>query len=72
MKIADVKALSDTELHQRIGELKQEKLNLRIQQQSGRLERPSRLTEIRKTVARVQTVLTQRKLAAKKSAAVNG
>ena len=68
MKIADVKALSDAELHQRIGELKQEKLNLRIQQQSGRLERPSRLTEIRKTVARIQTVLTQRKLAAKQAA----
>jgi len=68
MKIADVKALSDAELYQRIGELKQEKLNLRIQQQSGRLERPSRLTEIRKTVARIQTVLTQRKLAAKQAA----
>jgi large subunit ribosomal protein L29 len=65
MKIADVKALSDSELHTRIAELKQEKLNLRIQQQSGRLERPSRLTEIRKTIARIQTVLTQRKLAAK-------
>ncbi|MDR0533529.1 MAG: 50S ribosomal protein L29 [Verrucomicrobiales bacterium] len=67
MKIADVKALSDSELHNRIAELKQEKLNLRIQQQSGRLERPSRLTEIRKTIARIQTVLTQRKLEAKKA-----
>jgi large subunit ribosomal protein L29 len=64
MKIADVKALSDAELHTRIAELKQEKLNLRIQQQSGRLERPSRLTEIRKTIARVQTVLSQRRLSA--------
>ncbi|MDR1191039.1 MAG: 50S ribosomal protein L29 [Verrucomicrobiales bacterium] len=64
MKIADVKALSDAELHTRIAELKQEKLNLRIQQQSGRLERPSRLTEIRKTIARIQTVLTQRRLSA--------
>ncbi|MDR2463851.1 MAG: 50S ribosomal protein L29 [Verrucomicrobiales bacterium] len=62
MKIADVKALSDAELHTRIAELKQEKLNLRIQQQSGRLERPSRLTEIRKTIARIQTVLSQRRL----------
>ena len=67
MKIVDVKALSDSELHNRIAELKQEKLNLRIQQQSGRLERPSRLTEIRKTIARIQTVLTQRKLEAKKA-----
>ncbi|MDR1146842.1 MAG: 50S ribosomal protein L29 [Verrucomicrobiales bacterium] len=65
MKIADVKALSDAELHARITELKQEKLNLRIQQQGGRLERPSRLTEIRKTIARIRTVLSQRRLAVK-------
>ena len=68
MKIADVKALSDSELHTRIAELKQEKLNLRIQQQSGRLERPSRLTEIRKSIARIQTTLTARKLEAAKKA----
>jgi large subunit ribosomal protein L29 len=68
MKIADVKALSDSELHNRIAELKQEKLNLRIQQQSGRLDRPSRLTEIRKTIARIQTTLTARKLETGKNA----
>ncbi|MDD5262114.1 MAG: 50S ribosomal protein L29 [Methylacidiphilales bacterium] len=70
MKISEVTALSDIELRNRTQELKQEKLNLRIQQQSGRLERPSRLTEIRKTLARIETVLSKRRLekpAAKKA-----
>ena len=62
MKISEVQALNDSELRNRAQELKQEKLNLRIQQQSGRLERPSRLTEIRKTIARIETVLSRRKL----------
>lgn len=60
MKIADIKALSDSELKGKAQDLKQETLNLRIQQQSGRLEKPSRITEIRKTVARIETVLGQR------------
>lgn len=61
MKIADVNALSNEELAARAQELRHEKLNLRIQQQGGRIERPSRLTEIRKTLARIETVLTQRR-----------
>lgn len=61
MKIAEVKALSNDELIARAQELRHERLNLRIQQQSGRIERPSRLTEIRKTLARIETVLTQRR-----------
>ena len=64
MKINDVKALSVDELKSRVQELRHEKLNLRIQQQGGRLERPSRLREIRKTLARIQTVLSQRRLEA--------
>jgi len=64
MKINDVKALSVDELKSRVQELRHEKLNLRIQQQGGRLERPSRLREIRKTLARIQTVLSQRRVEA--------
>jgi large subunit ribosomal protein L29 len=65
MKIAEVNALSTDELVARAQELRHEKLNLRIQQQGGRIERPSRLTEIRKTLARIETVLTQRRKQAK-------
>jgi len=41
--------------------LRQEKLHLRLQQQSGQLEQPSRLRLLRRDIARVETVLTRRK-----------
>lgn len=60
MKIKDIRALSDEELKAKERDLRQEMLNLRIQQQGGQLEKPSRLNEIRKTIARIQTVLNQK------------
>jgi large subunit ribosomal protein L29 len=62
MKIAEVNNLSDQELKSKIQDLKQERLNLRIQQQSGQLERPSRLKEIRKTIARIETATSARRI----------
>ena len=41
-------------------ELREESFHLRIQQQSGQLERPSLLRSIRREVARVETVLSER------------
>jgi large subunit ribosomal protein L29 len=41
-------------------DLRQESLHLRLQQQSGQLEQPSRLRLLRRDVARVETVLSQR------------
>lgn len=60
MKIKDIRNLGADELKAKEMELRQEMLNLRIQQQSGQLEKPSRLNEIRKTIARIQTVLNQK------------
>ena len=61
MKIKDIRELSVEELQSRRRELKQETFNLRIQQQSGNLERPSRIREIRKTVARIETTISERR-----------
>ena len=41
-------------------DLRQESLHLRLQQQSGQLEQPSRLRLLRRDVARIETVLSQR------------
>lgn len=41
-------------------DLRQESLHLRLQQQSGQLEQPSRLRLLRREVAQVETVLSQR------------
>ena len=53
---------SNTELVQEIASLKEELFNLRFQQATGQLENPSRMKEIRKTIARIKTVITEREL----------
>ncbi len=60
MKIEEIRALSSKELNDKINELKQELLTLRFQQASGQLENGKKLTETRKTIARIKTVLTER------------
>ena len=52
--------LSTDELLTRRRDLRQESLHLRLQQQSGQLEQPSRLRLLRRDIARLETVLTQR------------
>jgi large subunit ribosomal protein L29 len=66
MKIKEIKELSTDELVARKRELRQESFHLRLQQQSGQLEKPSQIRALRREVARVETVLTQ-KTAAKKA-----
>lgn len=60
-KIADIRELTETELAGRKTELRQEYLNLRLQQASGQLEKPHRLREIRRDVARVETALSEKR-----------
>ena len=58
--------MSSDELLTKKRDLRQESLHLRLQQQSGQLEQPSRLRLIRRDVARLETVLTQRAAKAEK------
>ncbi len=58
--------MSSDELLTKKRDLRQESLHLRLQQQSGQLEQPSRLRLLRREVARVETVLTQRAAKAEK------
>ncbi len=61
MKIKEARDLSPEELVARKSELRKEAFQLRIQQGTGQLENPSQLTKIRKDVARIETVLSERK-----------
>ena len=63
MKIKEIKELSSEELAKRKVDLRQESFNLRIQQVSGNIEKPSRLRDIRREIARVETIISQRKAA---------
>ena len=60
MKIKEIRELSVRELAARRRELSEEIFHLRIQQQSGPLERPSQLRTLRREIARLETVLTQK------------
>ena len=60
MDIKDIRKLSDEELAKKIIETKEELFNLRFQQATGTLEKPSRIRDLRHTVARLKTVLKER------------
>ena len=60
MKLKEIIELTTDELLTKRRDLRQERLHLRLQQQSGQLEQPSRLRLIRRDVARIETVLSQR------------
>ena len=60
MKIKEIIEMSTDELLTKKRDLRQESLHLRLQQQSGQLEQPSRLRLLRRDVARIETVLSNR------------
>ena len=60
MKMKEITELSSDELLTKRRDLRQERLHFRLQQQSGQLEQPSRLRLLRRDIARIETVLSQR------------
>src|SRR5207245_11172245 len=60
MKMKEIVEMSTDELLTKRRDLRQESLHLRLQQQSGQLEQPSRLRLLRRDVARIETLLSQR------------
>jgi large subunit ribosomal protein L29 len=60
MKMKEITELSSDELLTKRRDLRQERLHLRLQQQSGQLEQPSRLRLLRRDIARIETELAQR------------
>jgi large subunit ribosomal protein L29 len=62
MKVTEARGLTDVELVSKKKDLKQEYFNLRLQQQGGQLEKPSRLDDLKKSVAKIETVLSERRL----------
>jgi len=60
MKMKELSELAMDELLTKRRDLRQESLHLRLQQQSGQLEQPSRLRLLRRDLARIATELTHR------------
>ncbi len=62
MKINEIRDLTTEEIIKRIDEYKEELFNLRFEQATGNLEKPSRINELRKTIARMKTIIKEREL----------
>ncbi|GAB3795767.1 50S ribosomal protein L29 [Virgibacillus kimchii] len=62
MKANEIKELTTTEIEQKIKSLKEELFNLRFQLATGQLENTARIREVRKSIARMKTVVREREL----------
>jgi len=62
MKISELKDMTVPELAAKGRDLRQEIFNLRRQQQAGQIEKPSRLKDLRHSIARIETVVRERAL----------
>ena len=65
MSNKDIRNLTNEEILTKIEEYKEELFNLRFSQATGNLEKPSRIRELRKLVARMKTILRERELEVK-------
>jgi len=61
MKIGDVRAMSPDEVEDKILELKKEQFNLRFQRATGQLESTSRVRAVRRDIAKLLTIATERR-----------
>ncbi len=62
MKVKEIRDMSDAELQKKIGELKEELFNLRFQMATGQLENHMRIRDVKKSIARVKTIIREREL----------
>lgn len=60
MKANEIREMTPAELEAKLGELKVELFNLRFQHTINQLENPHRLTEVKRDIARVMTILRQK------------
>ena len=66
-KIEDLRTKTDDQLSEELVELKREAYNLRFQSATGQLERPARIKEVRREIARIKTLQGERTRSAEKA-----
>ena len=59
-KIDDLKIRTDDQLTEQLGELKREQFNLRFQAATNQLEKPARIRDVRRTIAQIKTLQSER------------
>ena len=60
MKAAEIRNLSESELENRLGELKKDLFMLRMQHATNHLDNPVKISAVRRDIARVKTVLREK------------
>ena len=65
-KIEDMKSATDDQLSTQLSDLKREQFNLRFQAATNQLEKPSRVRVVRRTIAQIKTLQTERNRSAAK------
>ena len=66
MKAQEIRERSNNELEKEVITLKEELFNLRFQQATGQLENSAKMKNIKKDIARIKTILTERQMAEEK------
>ncbi|MDK9697112.1 MAG: 50S ribosomal protein L29 [Siculibacillus sp.] len=61
MKIAEIRTKTADELADELAKLKKEQFNLRFQKATGQLENTARVRQVRRDIARIQTVITAKR-----------
>ena len=63
MKASDVRSKTADELKEQLVDLKKEQFNLRFQRATQQLEKPARVKEVRRDIARIKTILSEKNAA---------
>ena len=66
-KVEDLRTKTDDQLNEQLVELKREQFNLRFQSATNQLERPARIKEVRRAIAQIKTLQTERTRSAAKA-----
>ena len=69
--VEDFRAKSDDELQTELGQLKKEQFNLRFQSATGQMEKPARVREVRRSIASIKTLQTERASTAQSQSAAS-
>jgi large subunit ribosomal protein L29 len=69
---AELRELEDEELETRLGEAKQELFNMRFELATGQRDNTARVTDVRRDIARLKTLLREREIAAAEAADLTG
>ena len=62
MKVTELRKLSQEDLLAKLADAKQELFNLRFQNAINQLENPKKITEVKKTIARIKTIIHEKEL----------